>query len=100
MTFLFKNMLFLPFFISITMGFAAFFILYYLVKNVNKKKNNHVNDITKIAGDNVWATKLDLARAYLEIGESTLAKDCILEVVKKGDSFHRQEATTLLKAIQ
>lgn len=97
---LINQIIFFPFFIAVAISFGAFTVLYILLKKYYAKKNQQKisSDVARIAGENVWATKLDLARAYLEIGESTLAKNCILEVVKNGDASLKKEANVLLKA--
>jgi pilus assembly protein FimV len=53
-------------------------------------------------GDSAWhsvATKLDLARAYLEIGDKEGAREILQEVMTEGDADQRREAQTLSAAI-
>ena len=57
------------------------------------------SDISAIAGDDVMATQLDLARAYVETGRYTLAKKILDHVHEHGNSFQQQEAHELLKFI-
>ncbi len=45
------------------------------------------------------ATKLDLARAYIDMGDTEGAKDILDEVVQEGDDGQKQEASTLLERI-
>jgi FimV-like protein len=54
------------------------------------------NDINAIAGDDVLATQLDLARAYIETGKAQLAKKILEYVVAKGTASQKQEARHLL----
>lgn len=49
-------------------------------------------------GDAV-ATKLDLARAYLEMGDLDGAKDVLDEVLEEGDDRQQKEATALMQKI-
>ena len=45
------------------------------------------------------ATKLDLAKAYQDMGDKDGAKELLNEVVKEGDAAQQQQARTLLEAI-
>lgn len=49
-------------------------------------------------GDSV-ATKLDLARAFIDMGDAEGAKSTLEEVVREGDDHQRHEAEALLKQI-
>lgn len=53
-------------------------------------------EMTAIAGDDVVATQLDLARAYLETGSGLLAKTILKAVLKQGSATQREEAKRLL----
>lgn len=57
-------------------------------------------DIKAIAGDNVMATQLDLARAYVEMGKKILAKKILQHVVEHGDIIQQQEANELISALK
>jgi pilus assembly protein FimV len=53
-------------------------------------------------GDARWqevATKLDLAKAYEEMGDKDGARDLLKEVMKEGDGAQQQQAQTLLAAL-
>jgi pilus assembly protein FimV len=53
-------------------------------------------------GESAWhsvATKLDLARAYLEIGDKEGAREILQEVMNEGDADQRREAQTLSAAL-
>jgi pilus assembly protein FimV len=50
------------------------------------------------AGDEV-GTKLDLARAYIDMGDSSGARSMLEEILQEGDSTHRKEAEELLQQI-
>ena len=45
------------------------------------------------------ATKLDLAKAYEEMGDKDGARELLKEVVKEGDSAQQQRAETMLKEL-
>lgn len=92
---LFLKTFYAPILIGIVIAISVFFIGFYIVKRFYQTKPPVVVDA--IAGDNVWSTKLDLARAYLEIDQAPLAKSVILEVIEQGDRYHRAEASQLLK---
>jgi pilus assembly protein FimV len=42
-------------------------------------------------------TKLDLAKAYVEMGDSESARDLLEEVTREGSSAQQEEARQLLK---
>ena len=44
-------------------------------------------------------TKLDLARAYIELGDTDSASDALNDVIQQGNDSQRQEAQTLLSQI-
>lgn len=50
-------------------------------------------------GDDAVATKIDLARAYLDMGDSEGARSMLEEVINEGSSSQRDEARELLKEI-
>ena len=53
-------------------------------------------------GDSEWhsvATKLDLARAYLEIGDKDGAREILQEVIQEGDPAQKREAETLTASL-
>jgi pilus assembly protein FimV len=55
-----------------------------------------------VAPDARWqevATKLDLAKAYEEMGDKDGARELLKEVIKEGDSAQQQKAQTMLQAI-
>ncbi|OGT38821.1 MAG: hypothetical protein A3F12_04750 [Gammaproteobacteria bacterium RIFCSPHIGHO2_12_FULL_38_14] len=57
------------------------------------------NDIKAIAGEDVTATQLDLARAYIEVGKTQLAKKILEFVIHEGSGKTQQEAKQLLQLI-
>ena len=72
-----------------------------LEKSRLKKKSIVITsqDIKAIAGEDVLATQLDLARAYIEMGKTSLAKQILQHVVDHGDSSQQQMARELTKNI-
>jgi pilus assembly protein FimV len=53
--------------------------------------------------DSRWqevATKLDLAKAYEEMGDKDGARELLNEVMKEGDNAQQQQAKTLLEAMR
>jgi len=56
-------------------------------------------DFDFLAGTDEAATKLDLARAYIEMGDSDGAKDILEEVAIEGSDDQKKEAQDLLKSI-
>ncbi|MCM0611898.1 hypothetical protein KFJ24_05340 [Marinobacter sediminum] len=57
------------------------------------------DDFDFLAGTDEAATKLDLARAYVEMGDSDGARDILEEVALEGDEDQKSEAQDLLKKL-
>ncbi|GGC72260.1 FimV/HubP family polar landmark protein [Marinobacter halophilus] len=55
------------------------------------------DDFDFLAGTDEASTKLDLARAYIEMGDSDGARDILEEVALEGDDEQKTEAQELLK---
>ena len=49
-------------------------------------------------GDEV-ATKLDLARAYMDMGDEDGARDILEEVLAEGSEEHQREAGDMIRAL-
>jgi pilus assembly protein FimV len=58
-----------------------------------------LGDIGDSDGESEVGTKLDLARAYMDMGDPEGAQSILQEVVEEGDSSQREEAERLLKAL-
>ncbi|MFV3339766.1 FimV/HubP family polar landmark protein [Pseudomonas sp. NY15349] len=56
-------------------------------------------DFDFFSGSDEVATKLDLARAYIDMGDNQGARDILHEVVKDGDDSQRQEAEDMLSRL-
>ncbi len=57
------------------------------------------DDFDFLADADEVATKLDLARAYIDMGDTDGAKDILDEVLQEGTDTQKQEASTLLTRI-
>lgn len=69
--------------------------------NTSQKKSPYTvsnRDIEMVAGDDVFTTQLDLARAYMEIGKKNLAKSILSHVSKQGSPAQQQEALRLMNS--
>ncbi len=64
-------------------------------KNTAKQQLEH-QTLLSIAGESVNDTKLDLARAYIDMDEIDNAKILLNEVLSQGDAGQKDEAKTLL----
>lgn len=52
-----------------------------------------------LSGTNEVATKLDLAQAYIDMGDADGARDILSEVLTEGDDVQRSEAKEMLGKI-
>jgi FimV-like protein len=64
--------------------------------NLNKTAEK---DIQAIAGDDVFATQLDLAKAYIEMNQKLLAKNMLENVLQQGSVSQKNEARQLTQAL-
>ncbi len=58
-----------------------------------------LDDSDLLAGTDVVGTKLDLARAYIDMGDNGSATDILKEVTEEGNEQQKQEAKTLMEKI-
>lgn len=66
----------------------------------NEISNQHfIPNTESISGDNPLATKLDLAKAYIEMDKKHLAKSILLNVQKQGTEQQKQEAKKLFDSL-
>ena len=83
----------------------AMLILLRLVASYKKRKriilknNNEQENLDAIAGDDVFVTQLDLARAYIEMGERSSALDILKQVLVCGNSAQQQDAKKLIDSM-
>ncbi|WP_257281501.1 FimV/HubP family polar landmark protein [Endozoicomonas sp. ISHI1] len=55
------------------------------------------DDLDFLSDDDEAATKLDLARAYIDMGDNEGARDILLEVLESGSDEQKQEAQALME---
>ncbi|MBC7181958.1 MAG: hypothetical protein H5U30_00090, partial [Marinobacter sp.] len=67
------------------------------VTDIDESDLGDDDDFDFLAGTDEAATKLDLARAYIEMGDSDGARDILEEVALEGDESQKAEAQDLLK---
>jgi len=53
-----------------------------------------------MGGDDEMATKLDLAKAYVDMGDEEGARDALNEVISSGDEQQKVEAERLLNQLR
>jgi len=58
-----------------------------------------LDDADLLAGTDVVGTKLDLARAYIDMGDKDSARDILTEVIEEGTDQQKQEAQGLVEKI-
>ncbi|MDR3491166.1 MAG: FimV/HubP family polar landmark protein [Gammaproteobacteria bacterium] len=56
-------------------------------------------DFSNIAGEDVIATQLDLAKAYIEMNQTKMAKQILNKALKHGNSSQQQEARQLVDTL-
>jgi FimV-like protein len=74
-------------------------LLVFLFWSSRSQRTDQSVDISAIAGDDVIATQLDLAKAYIEMNNIKLAKEILKKTLKKGNKNQKMEARYLLKAL-
>jgi len=74
------------------------FILFSIVKKFKNEKKS-IAELESSISDNEIATKLDLARAYVDMGEPDGAYEILDEVISKGNKSQQLLAKKLLKSI-
>jgi FimV-like protein len=84
---------------AIALGAMLLFTLglWRIFKKASVSTSRHdLEDLSAIAGDDVLATQLDLARAYIETDKKAIAKKILDEVMRQGTLPQRKEAQHLL----
>jgi FimV-like protein len=74
-------------------------LLVLLYNSQQKKSATSAADVSAIAGDDVLATQLDLAKAYLEMDQKILAKPLLKQILKDGKREHKERARLLMKTL-
>lgn len=70
--------------------------------NLDKTASNSAAANTATVKDDLWqevATKLDLAKAYQEMGDVAGAREILDEVLRDGDAQQRESAQTLMQQL-
>ncbi len=64
----------------------------------NKKTEKYKKSVnySALSGEDVIRTKLDLARTYIDMGETKEAKEILESVTKEGNEEQQNEAKSLL----
>lgn len=70
--------------------------LYFIFGRTSEQPVMAVNGLDAIAGEDLVATQLDLARAYIETANAGLAKAILKQVLKQGNKSQQEEARHLL----
>ncbi len=94
---------------NIFLGIASLLTIYLTISLFIPKKKLEVTtepssttivitskDISAIAGEDVMATQLDLARAYIELDRKKLAKQILEHVIKNGDKVQQGQARQIM----
>lgn len=76
--------------------FCIFVLGLYLIVNFFRQPTTQALDA--IAGDDLIATQLDLARAYIETGKKMNAKQILVKVLKQANKTQQEEVRILLSA--
>lgn len=84
-------------FLAVGIGCLSIFILgLYWIFSPSSSPLQVVNELSAIAGDDVFSTQLDLARAYIEMNNKLMAKKILKAVIDQGSKIQRDEAELLL----
>lgn len=87
-------------FLSVGLSSLIIFMLgLYWIFKASPASPKNFSDFSSIAGDDVIATQLDLARAYIETNNKKVAKKILKVVIHQGNQSQKDEARTLLGLI-
>jgi|SRR6185312_16166826 len=89
------------------LALAGIFVLLLILLKLKKPQKNKAVRLIKnseemqqtvnaIAGDDVFTTQLDLARAYIEMDQKTLAQEILAQVIQQGNTIQQHEAKLLM----
>jgi FimV-like protein len=88
--------------VLLTVGLGCLFIfslgLYWILAPTSPSLD-HDSDLASIAGEDIIATQLDLARAYIETNNKQTAKKVLKSVISQGNKMQKAEAKVLLGLI-
>lgn len=100
-TFILKS--YIDILLAIGISSAVVFLLgiYYIINKFYTKKihNTDEENLAAIAGEDLIATQLDLACAYIQVNKNDLAKKILDSVLTDGNAAQQQEAQRLLDTI-
>jgi FimV-like protein len=84
--------------VSVLFILGAIILILFGSKQTQAKKKLVLmqNDVSAIAGENIAATQLDLAKAYIEMDQKDLAKQVLKQVTQQGDVAQKREAQQLI----
>jgi len=86
--------------VSISLLFAGLYFIFRTVPRASaasaSKTPVEVDDLSAIAGEDLIATQMDLARAYIETGKQQPAIAILSTIIKQGSPTQQEEARTLL----
>ncbi len=89
-------------------GFLLLILIASRLKNSKKTQSAHMKNtmrtvtnqhLDSIAGDDVLTTQLDLARAYIEMGEKKLAIAILKQVTEEGNPLQQRQAEQLMTGL-
>jgi FimV-like protein len=84
---------------TLVIGILALLALFVFFYFRQQKPSHPALDFHAIAGENVNDTQLDLAKAYLEMGQKQAAKTILRQAAKQGSHFHKSRARELMKSL-
>jgi FimV-like protein len=87
------------FYLLLTTQFLIIALLTAMIIRQKSQNRFDSNVVTAIAGENLAATQLDLAKAYIEMDQKTLARQVLKDVTKQGNKPQKQEARLLMKSL-
>jgi len=70
-----------------------------LRQETKQSKHDKASNYSSIAGEDIITTKLDLARAYVDMGDYVNAREILKSVIKTGNKPQQKEARALLKKV-
>lgn len=74
-------------------------LAFLIVERKRKDNKARTENISAIAGEDVMATQLDLAKAYIEMGQKDLALTILKNVNRKGNIDQQAQAKLLIKTL-
>ncbi|WP_045859285.1 FimV/HubP family polar landmark protein [Teredinibacter purpureus] len=69
------------------------------IPEINPESDDDDDDLGFLSDSDETATKLDLARAYIDMGDADGARDILDEILKEGNAQQKQEAENLLSRV-